>query len=478
MKNRKSLLLFAFLLLPLPLPAGDPPGTLEKLLMSLGRGGEAVEARKGYENALLEQKYRYLQWWRPSLSLSNDLVYPYKRGEFDDLAASNTSSLVFSAPLPTGTLLELTASYGLSRDMLLDMLPLEKYGFAQSLQGKIGLGQSLNPWWLHTGKNPYTSGAALRAGIAKSAYNSAVKSALFSCVRSYISLRKAERGRDTLIERISLYDDMLAAYRQMRDSGSVSWRESQNIRKDKWEDEEALFSLEQDITTLQSELYRLTGIQAANVGSEARIPLGSPVWSAPFVNARMEDIRRLEETNVQFQKESLRAGRLIDRQGGAPLVKFEFGSSFNLPVQEKGSLNGAWKKDSFTDNILNNWSLTVSVDLSGFFSPLNKRNEAAYLLSQGALDELLQNIHADKEKEKTQAALAIGQLEDHIARLAAIIRDEEENIQGDKAMFERGALTELEYRRSLLEYKSMLTLLENFADDLWLYRFTASFYPQ
>jgi outer membrane protein TolC len=473
MKNQRSILLVVLLLCRPPLPAEEPPGILEKLLSSLVKDKGILEAKKGYENALADQRYRYLQWWRPSLSLSNDLVYPYEDDTFDNLAASNRSALVFSAPLPTGTVLDLTASYGLSRDMPSP----EKWGFAQDLQGKIGIGQSLNPWWLHTGKNPYTAGAALQTNLARNDYNAAVKTALYSCVQSYISLRKAERSRDLLNERVTLYEEMLAAYRQMRDTGGVSWREMQNIRKDKWEDEESLFSLEQEINTLQSDLYQLTGVHAGTVSAEPRTALGNPLWSGLFLNAQMEDIRRLEETSIQFQKESLRHERLISRQSNAPLVKIEFGSSFNLPVKEKDSLDDAWHKDNFTDNILNNWSLTISLDLSSLLSPLNKRNEASYRLSQNTLDKLLENIYADKEKEKIQLAAIINQLEDHIARLTVIIQEEEKNIQDDKRLFDQGGLTELEYRQSLLEYRSKQTLLENFTDDLWLYQFIHSFYP-
>jgi uncharacterized protein YlxW (UPF0749 family) len=367
----------------------------------------------------------------------------------------------------------LTASYGLNRDMPSP----EKWGFAQDLQGKIGIGQSLNPWWLHTGKNPYTTGAALQTNLARNDYNAAVKAALSSCVDAYISLRKAERGRDLLNERISLYEEMLAAYRQMRNTGGVSWRELQNIRKDKWEDEEALFSLEQNINTLQSELYQLTRIYASTVSAEPRLSLNNPIWSKLFLNAQREEIQRLEETNVHFQKESLLHERFISRQSNAPLVKIEFGSSFNLPVKEKDALDDAWHKDSFTDNILNNWSLTISLDLSGLLSPLNKKNEASYRLSQTALDKLLENIYANKEKGEIQLAAIINQLEEYVARLTLIIHEEEKNIQDDKILFDEGALTELEYRQSLLEYQSKQTLLENFTDDLWLYQFIHSFYP-
>jgi hypothetical protein len=473
MKICKPVLVLVFFLSPPLLLAEEAPGTLEKLLSSLIKDKGIIEARKGYENALLEQRYRYLQWWRPSLSLSNDLVYPYEDDVFDNLAASNRSSLVFSAPLPTGTLFDFTASYGLSRDMPSP----ETWGFAQDLQGKIGIGQSLNPWWLHTRRNPYTAGAALQTNLAKNDYNAAVKAAQLSCVNAYISLRKAERSRDLLSKRISLYDEMLSAYRDLRDTGGVSWREIQNIRKDKWEDEESLFSLEQDINSLQSELYQLTGIHTGTVSSEPRIALNKPVWSMLFLNAQREEIRRIEETGVRFQKESLHHERLISRQSNAPLLKFEFGSSFNLPVKEKDSLDDAWHTDNFTDNILNNWSLTISLDLSGLLSPLNKKNEASYRLSQNTLDTLLENIYANREKEKIQLTAVINQLEDHIARLTLIIQEEEKNIQDDKILFEQGALTELEYRQSLLEYQSKQTLFENFTDDLWLYQFIHSFYP-
>jgi hypothetical protein len=120
----------------------------------------------------------------------------------------------------------------------------------------------------------------------------------------------------------------------------------------------------------------------------------------------------------------------------------------------------------------------LSIDLSNLLSPLNKKNERAYQLSQNTLDNVLQNIREDKEKEKIQTTLIIRQLEDHIARLGVIMQDEERNVQDDKVQFEQGALTELEYRQSHLEYKSKCTLRDNFADDLWLYRCIEYFQPR
>jgi outer membrane protein TolC len=478
MKLSVFVLSINFLLWPLALPAEEFPGALERLLSSLNRDSGVIEALKGYENALIERRYRYLQWWSPSLILSNDLVYPYEPDEFDDHATSHTTSITFSAPLPSGSLLELSASYGLSRDMLTDMLPQEEWGFAQDLQGKIGLGQSLNPWWLHTGRNPYTAGATLRENLAKNSYNAAIKSTLLSCAQSYIALRKAERNRDMLVERIALYDDMMAAYQQMRENGGISWREFQDIRKDKWEDEEALFSLEQNMNTLRGDIFEATGIQTGTTRHEPLIPFDSPLWSASFLDAPLEELRRLEETNIQIQQESLRIERLISRQSNAPLIKVEFGSSFKLPVKETDDLGDAWNEDNFTDNILNNWMLTISLDLSSLVSPLNRKNEAAYRLSQNSLENLLKNIRENKEKERARIESIIRQLEDHIARLKAIIEDEERNVQDDELLFEQGALTELERRQSLLEYKSKYTLLENFSDDLWLYQCIAYFFPR
>jgi hypothetical protein len=261
----------------------------------------------------------------------------------------------------------------------------------------------------------------------------------------------------------------------MRDNGGISWRDFQNIRKDKWEDEETFFSLEQNINTLQGELFKATGIQIGTIKDESLIPVDSPLWPATFVAAQMEDLRRLEETSVQLQQESLRIERLINRQSSAPLIKVEFGSSFKLPAKETDSLDDAWHEDNFTDNILNNWMLTISLDLSSLVSPFNKKNEAAYRLSQNTFDSLLKSIREDKEKERNKTTVIIKQLEDHIARLRLIIEDENRNIGDDKLRLDQGALTELEYRQSLLEYKAKYSLLENFTDELWLYQCIAYF---
>jgi hypothetical protein len=473
MKNKKIIFICIFSFWGQLLPAVEPSSTLENLLSSLPWDSTVIAASRDYETAKIEQKYRYLQWWRPSLNVFNDLIYPYKAGEFDNLAASNKTSLVFSAPLPTGTMLELSTSYGINRDMV----SLEKWGFSQDLQGKIGIGQSLNPWWLHTGKNPYTEGVMLRTGLARNNYNTAVKTSLFYCIQSYIAIRKAERSRDMLKERITLYDDMLSAYQQINGNGGISWKEFQTIRKDKWEAEEEMFVVVNNINTLQVDIFKTTGIHVVNVKDEPLVAVASLKWLSPFILEQFGGIRRLEEANIQFQDNILQTERLIARQNNAPLVKFEFGTSFILPVKEAVSLGDAWKSEYFTDNILNNWALTISVDLSNIFSPLNKKNESVYRQSQFALRELLENIQINKQKEKSQNTLIINQLEDQVIRVGVILGDEEKNIQDDKAMFERGAITELEYRNSALEYKSMYMALENITDDLWLYRLVASFFP-
>jgi hypothetical protein len=88
------------------------------------------------------------------------------------------------------------------------------------------------------------------------------------------------------------------------------------------------------------------------------------------------------------------------------LIKIEFGSSFKLPAKGTDALGDAWNEDNFTDNILNNWSLTLSVDLSNLLAPNNRKNETAYRLSQNTLDNLLKNIHGDKENEKSCRSLS------------------------------------------------------------------------
>jgi hypothetical protein len=356
MKKTFFLITTIFTLFPaLPLLAEEQNNMLVKLVESLSFEKQIINARKVYDTMAVEQKYGYLQWWKPALLLSNDLIYPYKKSTFDDLLTSDTSSLSFTMPLPTGTSIDISSGYSLSRSLI----TLEEWGFSQTLQGKIGLGQSLNPWWFHTWKNPFKSGSILSVEVAKNDYNSTIKSVLYSCLRSYIALRKAERNKNVLNERIALYNDMLAAYQQMQRTGSISMREIQKLRNDKWEDEQTFFLLGQDIALLKNELYQITGIQVGEITGAELIAIDSSLWVSVFSGIKKEDIKQLEHTAIALQKNGLDFERLISRQNNAPFVKFEFGSSFNLPVQEKDALNDAWKKENFDDNELNNWSVII-----------------------------------------------------------------------------------------------------------------------
>jgi hypothetical protein len=109
-------------------------------------------------------------------------------------------------------------------------------------------------------------------------------------------------------------------------------------------------------------------------------------------------------------------------------------------------------------------------------SPINKKNDLAEKLTRQSLNTLAGKIQAEKEVGRLQNATLIQTLESHINHLAAIIENNESNVQDDKIMFERGVLTELEYRQSSVEYNAKCLLLKNYNDDLWLCRFLEAFY--
>jgi len=342
MKTRAAFLcIFCFFSSTMILFPSDHPNTLEKIIASLSSEKGMINAKKAYNSALLDQRYHYLQWWKPSLVLNNDLTYPYERDKFDDLATSDTTNLVFSLPLLTGTIIDFSTGYGINRSMI----ELEKYGFTQSFQGKIGVGQSLNPWWLHTLKNPYKSGAVLQAEKAKTGYNIEMKNILFSCIQTYIAIRKTERNIGILSEKIALYDDMILSYSHNLHNGSISVREFQNIRKEKWEYEQTLFDLEQNITNLKNELFEMAGVHIDTINNESLIAVNGESLTTIFLGLNKQDIMQLEQTNIELQRKGLSIEKLITRQANAPSIKVEFGSSYLLPVQETDKLNEAWKKN-------------------------------------------------------------------------------------------------------------------------------------
>jgi hypothetical protein len=473
MKN-KGVFLFLFLLLffTVQLFTLDHENTLKNILFSLSSEKGMMSAQKTYDLALLDQRYYYLQWWKPSMIIGNDFVYPYKRDAFDDLATSDTTSLNFSLPLHTGSIINLSVGYGINRSMI----ELQKWGFTQNLQGKIGIEQSLNPWWLHTITNPYKKGASIQTAIAKTEYNIAMKSNLYFCIRTYIDLRKTERNIFLLREKIALYDDMLAAYRKSINDGTISVREFQSIRKDKWEYEQALFNSEQNIMLLGNELYQRTGIQINEISNENLIDLNDDIWLSVFLELDKNGIIQVELIANELQKNGLQIEKMITMQNRAPSIKLEYGSSFILPVQETDALNESWKKENFNDNELNNWSINLSINLSSLFSPINKKYRLEQQIAENTLNSLSRKIQTEKEAERAKNNAMIHLLETDIIQLTAIVDNERTLSEDFKLLFERGKLHELDYRQTLLEYREKSVLLANFKDDLWFCQFLNEFF--
>jgi hypothetical protein len=452
--------------------------TLEKIIESIMSDNNVINAKKQYELSLINKRYRSLQWWQPSFMLSNNLAYPYEKDFFDDKLTSDTASLDLAIPLPTGSILNLNGSYSLARD-LLETSTIEKqdWGFTQDLQFGIGLSQSLNPWWLHGGRNPYIRMAAIQQNLSKNDYNGAVKDMLFSSINTYISLRKSERSIAHINDTLEMYDELLDAYRSLYASGSVSWRDYEKIRAEKWEYESNLFTLENNRVSAQSDLYRLTGIVIENISSEPLISPDNPIFMQIFTGIQKQELNSLEEKSIILQKENLEMGRLISRQSNAPKISLTWGTQYKLPIKSADSLRDAWTDDdNWNDNIKNNWSVNLAIDLSALLSPVNYRDTLQYSEENRSLEELFKTAAIAKQKDISLNKMTIKKLEEQILRLSLIVENENIRVKEDEALKNRGVITASDYRREQLACDEKQTVLYNLQDDLWFYTFIMSFY--
>jgi hypothetical protein len=358
MKNKSPVPLQINILLFLLLPyflAADSPSNLENIILSIAADSGVINAKKQYQLSLIDTRYRFLQWWNPSVALSNNLVYPYEKEEFDNTLANNVSSVDLSLPLPSGSVITIGSSYSLTRDVL-DTSTLEKqdWGFAQDLGFNVGLYQSLNPWWAHTLKSPYSRMALIQNSLLKNDYNITVKTKLLGSVQSYISLRKIERSITQVKKTINFYDELLQAYQDLRISGGISLREYEKIHSDKWDYENELFNLENNRSALQEELYRLTGSLMQNVYDDPLFDFDNPVFMKIFMDIHKDEVNSLEEKSLYLTQENLRINQIINKQSNSPGIKVVWGTQYNLPVKSTGSLWDAWKDEkNFNDNKLN-----------------------------------------------------------------------------------------------------------------------------
>jgi hypothetical protein len=473
----KQIVCFIFLVFPSLLYA-EGSFTLEKIVESIVSDNNVINAKKQYELSAIHKRYQYLQWWLPSFTLSNSLAYPYENDEFDDKATSDETSLDLAIPLPTGSIINLSGSYSLARDLLeTSTLDKKEWGFTQDLQFSVSLSQSLNPWWIHSNKNPYNRAAVIQRTLSKNDYNGTVKDILFSSISTYIRLRKIERNSTQINDTLEMYDELLAAHRTLYTSGSISWRDYEKTRMEKWEYESNLFSLENDKLAAQGDLYKLTGIVIENVSSESLLSPESPVFMQLFYDVQKQELYNLEETSIILQRENLKMNRLLNRQNNAPKIKILWGAQYKLPIKPDDSLWDAWTEgDNWDDNIKNNWSVSLLLDLSSLLSPVNLKDTRQYNEETRSLEELLKSVKIAKQNDITLNKMTIKKLEEQISRLTLIVENENIRVKEDELLKDRGVITAIDYRQEQVACSGKQTLLYNLQDDLWFYRFIMSFY--
>jgi hypothetical protein len=478
LRNSQKLIIFFVFVLDFPILYSADCPVLENIIMSVTNDTNVINARKQYDLSLINKKYRFLQWWSPSFTLSNNLIYPYKKDEFDDKLTSNTTSLDLSLPLPTGSILGIGGSYTLARDIL-ETSTLEKqdWGYSQDAGFNVSFSQRINPWWLHTRRSPYSRLAGIQNMLAYNDYNSSVRNTLFSAVEAYINLRKIERSIKQIHDAFIVYDELLQAYRELLASGGTSWREYEKIRSEKWDYESELFTLENNRMSIQRELYSFIGTVTENICDEILAKPDHVMFTQMFSGLSRQAIVSLEENSFRLQKESLEASRILDRQTNSPGLKVTWGTSYKLPVKSSDSLWDAWEeKDNFDDNKLNNWSLTILIDLSSLLSPVNIKNTSQYNAEIKILNELLKTFTVEKNKEMLFTKRMATQLEDQIKILSSLIINETVQLNEDEKLKDAGAITVLEYNQSGLKLNEKITVLNNLQDDLWFYRFISAFY--
>jgi hypothetical protein len=116
------------------------------------------------------------------------------------------------------------------------------------------------------------------------------------------------------------------------------------------------------------------------------------------------------------------------------------------------------------------------VDISNYFTSLNKRNELKYVNSRDMFNKLLMNTRETIKHDKIQIEKSINLINEQITRLDDIIQKESKIVDDIKIVFDRGGMTELDYKQVIIEYEQKCVLFKNFNDELWMYKFISMLY--
>lgn len=429
---------------------------LEKLWFSSQFFSSNLLIQKMQENQNeINEKYSYSEYL-PTFTFSVEDSFSDAYSNITAFPYSTEGSLSSTLKVPGGGYLSSAISYKMNRYIMNSRKTIDSdnLGYDQIPGFSISYMQSLNPFYLHGVKDPVIESYKKQTELGKLTFYSEEYSLKTQIASDYIQLRRYTRLAGNASKEIELLEYIINYLIENKELGNSSYSDLWEYQNKSLEYNGKLLEYIEEKERLHNELEILCGKFDFN-DTEKELPAYTEnIPEFDFIIKQME----IQNYNLKLQN-------VIDGQNYAPKLGLTGSASYNFNAYDKDNLFGAWSEKGTVY-----WTIGISLELSPENIAILKRNKLLY-------EENLDIYKEQKDLYLKNKKTTIEMYEKSIEHYELLLHDAEmscehkaEYYEAMKIQKERGVISELELRQSQLIFDESESIVNNYKDMIWYYK--------
>lgn len=392
------------------------------------------------------------------LYAANGYTRTYKN--IEKFPYSAETSFATSFTVPGGGVVKSEAGYKLNRYFMDDFGNTESdnIGYDQIPSFSLAYTQSLNPAFFHFNGDPISESYKNELEFQISARKSSELSVKVQVAYDYILLRKNLRQLNNSNKAIELLEYTISYLEENRNRGVISMIDIWECQNKYLDCSEKLIEHTEQKEKILSELKILCG-DDLNILYDSELPTDQVIFVPYDFTLRQLD---LQNKNLFIQN-------ILDNQNYAPKLGLQCSSEYELETVHYKKLADAWKEKGII-----NWTVGISLE----FSPENisrlRRNKKLFK----------KNLEISQEQRNlylTNKDVTLSMYDKIISHYESLFNTALETFLNKKKYYEtleiqvsRGINTQLELKQAELVMDEADTVLKNYSDMIWYYKWLKS----
>lgn len=358
---------------------------------------------------------------------------------------------------PYGNTISGSITYGVGRSILNFLQPVdsENIGYHHTPEVNLSIEQSLYPAYLQGYiKNPEV--LLLKNKVKNAEYFK--KDVEISIKQNVANLYVQERNIIRQIEKykktLNLYDEKIDALYELYEKSQGSLSDVWNLENKKWDCYKEYIESVNTKESIELSLKNICGETIFVSSTKSAFPN----FNIPEIeyNPTIEQLV-LEIENITLEN-------VISKQSSAPKLFLEGTFSENTTVNRYFTVNYVDDKTNF------NWSFSLGVSFSEFFSPSRRLKQMQYEDELILSKKCLKNVEEQNYYQKDNYEKLITLYEKQIKRLESVIENRQALNDNYELLYKTGQCSKLEFDEVNLSVIEAECIYENLCDYLWLYR--------